>query len=199
MGIFNLPISASLGPATSAAGPNGPENSAYVTLQRLDGRGFNPVDQEDLSSGGGSLTPVVTPTSPTSLASAASIHASVASPPMAAPSSGNNSGYITVDQANKMILKQNTGVNSNLDPRAYSKVAIAPISPSSSKSHTIDSPNGTNSTNSASSTPSAATPTAATPSLVMSAKDLQVETRPPFMKVVTTLDDGNSATRSTMV
>ena len=72
--MFNLPISASLGPATSAAGPNGPENSAYVTLQRLDGRGFNPVDQEDLSSGGGSLTPVVTPTSPTSLASAASIH-----------------------------------------------------------------------------------------------------------------------------
>merc|ERR1711874_870356 len=125
------------------------------------------------------------------------IHAPVASPPMSAPSSGNNSGYITVDQANKMILKQNTGVNSNLDPRAYSKVAIAPISPS--KSPTSDSPNGTNSTNSASSTPSAATPTAAAPSLVMSAKDLQVETRPPFMKVVTTLDDGSSATRSTMV
>ena len=42
-------------------------------------------------------------------------------------SSSNNSGYITVDQANKMLLKQNT-VNTSRDPRAYSKVAIPPIS-----------------------------------------------------------------------
>jgi len=133
---------------------------------------------------------VVTPTSPTSLASAASIHAPVIPPPLvvskATTSAG--SGYITVDEANKMLLKQNT-VNTNLDPRAYSKVAIAPIS--SSPMDTIDRPSGNTSANNAS--------TAASSPLVMSAKDLQVETRPPFMKVVTTLDDGSSATKSTMV
>ena len=72
--LFNLPTGsiAPLGLAT--AGPNGQDTSgAYVTLQKLDSRGFYPVDHEDLSSGG-SLTPVATPTSPTSLASAASIH-----------------------------------------------------------------------------------------------------------------------------
>ena len=45
----------------------------YVTLQKLDSRTFNPADHDDLSSAG-SLTPVASPTSPTSLASAASIH-----------------------------------------------------------------------------------------------------------------------------
>ena len=35
--------------------------------------------------------------------------------------------------------------------------------------------------------------------LVMSAKDLQVESRPPFRKVLTTVDGGNSLTKSTMV
>ena len=75
--LFNLPTgyTGSIAPLGLAApGPNGQDSSgAYVTLQKLDSRSFYPVDHEDLSSGG-SLTPVVTPTSPTSLASAASIH-----------------------------------------------------------------------------------------------------------------------------
>ena len=72
--MFNLP--ASMASNTSTSGQDsgaGAAAAAYVTLQKIDSRGFNPVDHEDLSSGG-SLTPVVTPTSPTSLASAASIH-----------------------------------------------------------------------------------------------------------------------------
>ena len=172
-------------------------------------------------------------------------------------SSSNNSGYITVDQANKMLLKQNT-VNTSRDPRAYSKVAIPPISTNLDTSDRTSgiSSNSTNnsgasaysmasgiprnqltsgqnqltsgqnqltsgqnqltsgfrngsqlldtsdrtggiSTNSSNNSATASAASAA--SLVMSAKDLQVESRPPFMKVVTTLDNGSSATKSTMV
>ena len=172
-------------------------------------------------------------------------------------SSSNNSGYITVDQANKMLLKQNT-VNTSRDPRAYSKVAIPPISTNldtSDRTGGISSNSSNNSGASAysmasgiprnqltsgqnqltsgqnqltsgqnqltsgfrngsqlldtsdrtggistnSSNNSATASTASAASLVMSAKDLQVESRPPFMKVVTTLDNGSSATKSTMV
>ena len=165
-------------------------------------------------------------------------------------SSSNNSGYITVDQANKMLLKQNT-VNTSRDPRAYSKVAIPPISTNldtSDRTSGISSNSSNNSGASAysmasgiprnqltsgqnqltsgqnqltsgfrngsqlldtsdrtggistnSSNNSATASTASAASLVMSAKDLQVESRPPFMKVVTTLDNGSSATKSTMV
>ena len=165
-------------------------------------------------------------------------------------SSSNNSGYITVDQANKMLLKQNT-VNTSRDPRAYSKVAIPPISTNletSDRTSGISSNSTNNSGASAysmasgiprnqltsgqnqlvsgqnqltsgfrtgsqlldnsdpsvgissnSSNKSATASTASAASLVMSAKDLQVESRPPFMKVVTTLDNGSSATKSTMV
>ena len=77
-------------------------------------------------------------------------------PPVSA--TPKNNGYITVDEANKMLFKQNA-------ERAYSKVAIAPISNQ----------------------------------IVMSAKDLQVESKPPFRKVVTSLEEANSTTKSTMV
>ena len=137
--------------------------------------------------------------------------APVVPPPLSMMSSSNNSGYITVDQANKMLLKQNN-VNTSRDPRAYSKVAIAPNSSAASKPtlNTSDQRTLSNSTNSSEPrikqtnnsvvpTASAASTTSGAASLVMSAKDLQVESRPPFMKVVTTLDDGSSATKSTMV
>ena len=77
-----------------------------------------------------------------------------------------SSGYITVDEANKM--RKNSVVS---DPRAYSKVAIAPMTASASSKGAV----------------------------VMSAKDLHVQTKPPYKQVVTSLDDGNTATKATMV
>ncbi len=93
-------------------------------------------------------------------------------------------GYITVAEANQMLLKEDASLSS--DPRAYSKVAIAPADLQLPVRITRPSSN------------EEVSPLTSN-TLVMSAKDLQVETRPPFKKVVTTLDDGSSATKSTMV
>lgn len=127
-------------------------------------------DDEEMSNE--SITPVVSPppSGPFS-ASTNSFHLG----PTPADRKPVSNGYITVDEANKMLLRQNI-TDTSSDPRAYSKVAIAPISASSNEN-----------------------PSSSSSTLVMSAKDLQVETKPPFRKVVTTLDDGNSVTRSTMV
>ena len=93
-----------------------------------------------------------------------------------------------------MLLKQNS-VNTPNNPRAYSKVAMAPIS--SCPNSTVAPSSGE--TVSTSTPPGGQISYEGQNALLMSAKDLQVETRPPFMKVVTSLDDGNTKTKSTMV
>lgn len=117
------------------------------------------------------------------MGSGGSLTPTVMSPTMnfAVRPAGN--GYITVEEANHVkLIPENCIVS---DPRAYSKVATLPASPLEERPLPPEAE-------------ASAASTASTTMVVMSAKDLQVETKAPYKKVVTSLD-GNSVTTSTMV
>jgi hypothetical protein len=159
----------------------------YVTLTRRDSRGISPpLNEQSSPESSGSTTPIATsptlptfPASPTVAPTSQAFQHPVQSFPH--PVKPVSNGYITVAQATKMMgvdSLPSDNFNTESDPRAYSKVGVVPT-------------NGQNRVGPV----NLANPAA----LVMSAKDLQVEVRAPYHKVVTTVDGRTSSTKSTMV
>ena len=143
----------------------------YVTFQRSGSHDSTPTSNDSNSPSSGDATPkVMSPTASMHFPAEAS---SITSPTFTRDMPPKvSSGYITVDEAMNKLMKA-----SEIDPDQVNHVISDPRAYSR-----VTQINQTN--------PS---------TLVMSAKDLQVESRPPFRKVVTTVDGGNSLTKSTMV
>ena len=102
----------------------------------------------------------------------ASMHFPAEASSITSPPPKVSSGYITVDEAMNKLMKA-----SEIEPEQVNHVISDPRAYSRVTQLSPTNPS----------------------TLVMSAKDLQVESRPPFRKVVTTVDGGNSLTKSTMV